>query len=200
MFQFKPLPAFERLHELLKVVEIPESQYGINSGLIWRIDRGGKARAGRVAGKLQSGQKAEGRLDWIVGIDGKSYMASRIIFYMVNGIDPKDTEIDHMDWNPLNNNEWNLRLGDDSLQGHNRGLTSSNTSGVFGVSWNKQYKKWESYLKHRGKKYSLGRFSCKIAAARARNDKVSDLELDKIGKPLNDLKSIECSCRGCLLN
>jgi len=116
---------------------------------------------------------------------------------MVNGVDPGEFEVDHEDRNSLNNNVGNLRLGGRSLQNHNRGTQSNNTSGAVGVAWDKRARKWEVQLSHKGERFRLGRHTCKIEAARAVNDKIIELELDKIGKPLNDLEAIECECCEC---
>ena len=124
-------------------------------------------------------------------------MASRVIYFMANGVDPDELEVDHEDWNPMNNNVWNLRLGDDSLQGHNQGPKSNNKSGAVGVSPTKNGK-WRAQLEHKGEYFHLGLHTCKIEAACAYNDKIIELELDKLGKPLNDLEALKCDCGKCL--
>jgi hypothetical protein len=116
---------------------------------------------------------------------------------MANGVDPGELEVDHEDQNPMNNNVDNLRLGDDSLQQHNRGTLANNTSGAVGVGRRKNGK-WKTQLTHERERFYLGTHTCLIEAARAYNDKVIELELDKIGKPLNDLESLNCDCEKCL--
>lgn len=189
-----PLPPLERLNELFEIVPVAESQYGTQSGLLWRGNRR-KARAGSVAGTISKDKK--GRVDWRVRVDYKPYCVSRIIFYMVNSVDPANFEVDHEDRNPLNNNARNLRLGDASLQGHNRGMLANNTSGAVGVRQPKDRKNWMAMLVHKRKKYYLGYHTCKIEAALMYNNKVLELKLDKIGKPLNNLDALECNCSSC---
>lgn len=197
MPKYNQLPPLEKLHELLKVVEIPEEKYGIWSGLIWKTDRRGKMKAGNVAGTLSPHPLKQGRFDWKVKICGKLYIAARIIFYMSNNINPGDIQVDHKDTNTMNNNVLNLRLDSDdgSLQKHNQSKRLDNKSGVPGVTWHKQRKKWRAVITHKHQLHCLGLYVCKIEAARAINDKIIELDLDKIGKPLNNLKQIKCDCK-----
>jgi hypothetical protein len=192
-----PMPPLERLHELFEVVPIPESQFGIQSGLINKFWRGGTALAGRRAGNLQPNPGKKDRFDWVVLVDKTNYLVSRIVFYMVNGIDPGNAKIDHKDQNPLNNNITNLRLADNSLQGHNRAKRYDNTSGAVGGSWRNDAKTWRVSLNNKGSCIFRRSFRCKLKAANAYNEKVIELNLDKIGKPLNDLESISCECADC---
>jgi len=194
------LPPIERLNELLEIVPVAPSQFETCSGLIWKVWRGGTARAGSVAGSKRPNPSKPGRFDWKVRVDGRKYFVSRVIYLMANGVDPGELEVDHEDWNSLNNNVGNLRLGGRSLQGHNQGPNSNNTSGAKGVGWRKNAKKWRARLKHKGKDFYLGTHTCKIEAARAYNNKIIELELDKIGKPLLELNSIKCSCGKCSLS
>jgi len=192
------LPPLERLNELLEIAPIPKSQIKIQSGLVWRVARGGTARAGSVAGSKRPDLKTPGRFDWQVKVDGRHYMASRVIYFMTNGVDPGELQVDHKDRNPLNNNVWNLRLGTELIQEHNRGPQSSNTSGVVGVCWDKNAKKWRVRLTYKGERFHLGLHTCKIEAARAYNNKAIELELDKIGKPLHDTTKLTCTCSNCV--
>ncbi len=196
MTNHKPLPPPERLNELLKVVEIDSSDLGTQSGLVWRTRRGPR-RAGSTAGCLNQ-NKRTGRLDWVVRIDGANYAASRVIYLMRTGVDPSEYEVDHVDRNSLNNNLCNLRLASGSLQAHNRKVRSNNTSGSMGVAWSKQDKKWRVQLRHQGVLVIHRLFSCKLEAARTYNDKVIEMGLDKINKPLNNLNIVECSCELCI--
>lgn len=199
MPKFRPLPPLERLNQLLKVVEIPEEKYGVWSGLVWKVWRGGTAQAGSVAGSLRQHPTSPKRKDWRVSVDWVDYYASRVVYYMTTGEDPGDVEVDHEDQNWLNNNSWNLRLDvDGSVQPVNRPKQRSNTSGVVGVSWEKSRGKWVAKVRENGKKRHLGYFVCKAEAARVVNDKWIEMGWDKKGRELNDLESIECSCECCV--
>jgi len=195
MAKFKPLPPLERLNELLEIVPIDPSQFEIQSGLVWRVSRGTQ-KAGSVAGNKNPNPSRQGRLDWRVKVDGRKYYASRVIYFMANGVDPGELEVDHEDQNPMNNNVGNLRLGDGSLQQHNQGPRKNNKSGAKGVDRLKNGK-WQAQLMYKRERFYLGCYTCKIDAARAYNDKIIELELDKIGKPLKDLEALKCDCSSC---
>jgi hypothetical protein len=197
MLKFRPLPTLDRLNELLEVVEIPEDKYGEWSGLVWKVSRGCQL-AGNMAGRLTRPKNRPDRLDWQVGVDGVTYITSRIIYYMTHGEDPGDVEVDHEDRNTLNNNAWNLRLdADGGIQKVNRGIYRNNTSGVVGVAWRKDTRKWLASVRIKSKRKHLGLFTCKTEAARVVNEKWIELGWDKLGRQLNDLKTIACSCEKC---
>jgi hypothetical protein len=97
------------------------------------------------------------------------YLVHNLVWYLYYGewaIKP----IDHIDRNKLNNVISNLRLADHSVNGHNRGLISTNTSGVKGVShdWRSLRKPWHAYIDVQGKRISLGHFVTKDEAIQAR--------------------------------
>jgi len=196
MTKHRPLPPIERLNELLEIVPIPKSQFEIQSGLVWKVSQG-RQRAGSVAGTKKPHPSRQGRFDWQVKVAGRLYYVSRVIYFMANSVDPGEFQVDHEDQNPMNNNIWNLRLGDDSLQKHNRGPRLDNTSGAVGVSWKKSARKWIAAIRNNQKRTYLGLYICKIEASLAYNNKVIELGLDKIGKPLNDLETLECNCAQC---
>jgi hypothetical protein len=193
-----PLPPIERLNELLEIVPIAESQFKIQSGLVWKVDRTNRTKAGSVAGTRNPDSKTPGRFDWRVRVDERQYYVSRLIYFMANGVDPGELEVDHEDWNPMNNNVWNLRLLTSSPQKHNRRPQSNNKSGVVGVCWHKKAKKWKAELMYKGEKFYLGLHTCLIDAARVWNNKIIELELDKIGKPLHDTTKLTCTCSNCV--
>lgn len=75
---------------------------------------------------------------------------------------------DHIDRNPLNNQKENLRPATSSQNSQNRTLSSANTSGFVGVSWDKESNKWAAYIRINKKHKRLGRFINKEDAIRAR--------------------------------
>lgn len=80
----------------------------------------------------------------VIEIDNKCYPIHRLIFMMFYGYFP--SEIDHIDNNKLNNKIKNLRQATRSENCLNRLKRSDNTSGVKGVYWHKNLKKWQVSL------------------------------------------------------
>lgn len=80
--------------------------------------------------------------------------------------------IDHIDGNPLNNQRSNLRFASRSGNGANNAslLPKHNTSGLRGVSWNKQKKKWTAQIKVSGKQKYVGAYAYSYDAAKAYNE------------------------------
>jgi hypothetical protein len=71
---------------------------------------------------------------------------------------PSGYEIDHIDRNRLNNQKSNLRVVDRSQNSINTGLRTDNKSGMKGVFWRSDKKKWSVYInRYKTRKY-LGHF------------------------------------------
>ena len=91
---------------------------------------------------------------------------------------PKAFEVDHIDGNGLNNSSLfgplNIRLVT-SRQNH-QNLHVAKSSRYPGVSWNRWKGKWSSYIKIKGKVFSLGAFLDETAAAQSYRDAVAALE------------------------
>lgn len=192
-----PMPPLERLNELLEVVEIPPDKFGKWSGLVWKVNRGGKARAGSVAGYLDPNAKNPIRVDWRVTIDNVGYYVPRVIYYITTKKDPKDIQVDHKDQNWFNNNMWNLRLDvDGRIQKINEPTRKNNTSGAVGVNRHKTGK-WIARVEVKDQRVYLGLFTCKIEAAHAINEKWRELGWLKLGRKLNNLNAIHCDCDKC---
>lgn len=197
MTNYRPLPPLERLKELLEVVEIPEDKYGKWSGLVWKVDRG-RRQAGSVVGYRRIIKSANNRTDWIIKLDGTTYLISRIIYFMCTKLDPRVYQIDHIDRNSDNNNFNNLRLASNNyIQNNNKDVPLSNTSGAVGVCWDKKRKKWQAQIREYGRRRYLGLFLCKREAALAYNRAALAANLDKFGKKLNDVTGLHCSCFEC---
>lgn len=92
-----------------------------------------------------------------VVINKKSYGVHQIIYLMFYGFIPK--EIDHKDGNPLNNLIENLRQANRIEQGCNTKISKNNTSGVKGVYWHKQIKKYVVRLNIDGKRRNFGTYN-----------------------------------------
>ena len=89
-------------------------------------------------------------------INGKAYLAHRLVFLMHHGHLPK--EIDHIDGNKSNNAIENLRPATHSQNMHNAGKPKNNTSGFKGVSWHKKTGKWQARIRINDKQKYLGLF------------------------------------------
>jgi hypothetical protein len=92
-----------------------------------------------------------------------SYAASRIEgknirmhTFLMNT--PKGMETDHIDGNGLNNQRLNLRVCTHRENSLNQTIRKNNTSGIKGVCWSIQYKKWEVKIRAGNKRLTVGRF------------------------------------------
>jgi len=193
MCKSKPLAvSYERCHELLEICAPSPLRLEEESGLKWRVNRRGTAKAGSWAGYVcKRKQWGKIREDWQVSIDSKPYLASRIIYFMHHGVDPYPMQVDHEDINSLNNSVDNLRLVDDVLQNQNRGIWSNNKSGVKGVSWHKQASKWQSHIRIKSKNKYLGLYATLKEAAEVRNAAVREYWPEEVWESnLIDLNSL----------
>ena len=149
------LPAVERVREVLT--------YSPETGVFtWRESLSNSAAAGRRAGARNS----KGYVS--ISIDGKQYKAHRIAWLYCYGVDPGDSEIDHIDMDKANNAIANLRLATRKQNNENIGLPKNSTSGVRGVSFQKNEKHWTAYIYHNRKRIHLGCFKEMQPAVEAR--------------------------------
>ena len=88
-------------------------------------------------------------------------------FFTDMGERPEGMTLDRIDVNG-NYCKENCRWADASLQGFNQRISSNNTSGRTGVSWNKQKQGWDAYIMKDRKKINLGRYDTKEEAILAR--------------------------------
>ena len=75
---------------------------------------------------------------------------------------------DHKDRNPFNNRKYNLRKATPTENARNKSLSINNTSGVVGVGWDKDNKKWVAFIGMDYKTKKLGRYINKEDAIKAR--------------------------------
>ena len=85
---------------------------------------------------------------------GKLYL-HRLVMGCTKG---DNTIIDHINRNKIDCQKKNLRFVNDTQSAINKGIKSNNTSGKVGVSWNKDFNKWESYITVDKKRFHLGLF------------------------------------------
>lgn len=91
-------------------------------------------------------------------VDGKLYLAHRLIWLMVTGDEPQGF-IDHVNRVRSDNRFVNLRQCTRSENCMNTSRRSCNKSGFVGVFWLSRYKKWKAYITANGKQNYLGVFS-----------------------------------------
>lgn len=77
-------------------------------------------------------------------------------------------EVDHIYHKTNDNRKTQLRIVCSSENNMNKGLQSNNTSGYKGISYNKQYGKWEAEIGAYNHKIKLGYFENKDEAIKAR--------------------------------
>ncbi len=122
--------------------------------LIWRYDWG-LGRAGEPAGKIKTDR--HGNRAVVVGIDGKSYLAHRLIWFWKLGVWPTKL-LDHRDRNSLNNRWDNLREASRRTNRENSlKARRGNRSGLIGVSLTK-HGTFKAAITTKGRRIRLGTF------------------------------------------
>lgn len=105
----RPLPSCERLHELFSLDE--RTALLVRKAAPGMLPRIAKRFAGKPAGHVNA-------LGYVqVLIDGRSYLAHRIIWKMIHGSEPE--VVDHVDGDPSNNRPENLRAATQALNVRN---------------------------------------------------------------------------------
>lgn len=147
----------KKLNEIKQLLKyIPET-----GEFFWRVDRGGKAKAGTKAGWKNKDGYIHLRLF------GKVVKAHRVAYLLMTGQMPKD-QIDHINHIRHDNRWCNLREADPSTNQKNRKRNKNNKSGFVGVRWNKRNKNWLVRIKVKGKDKYLGSFDSKEEAIKCR--------------------------------
>ena len=148
-----PIPDFVKFE--LKIEETSPS------GLVWKINKGPRAKKESKAGCLN---KTNGY--YYVRLNDKLYLAHRLIWFLAFEEDPGNSQIDHKDRNRANNKISNLRKASQTQQNHNQITKNNNKCGFKGV---RQHTSglWHAYITINGKQKSLKYFKTKEEAARA---------------------------------
>ena len=106
-----------------------------------------------------------------IEINSTAFKAHRIIWQMHYGNLTDLEQIDHIDHNGLNNKIENLRKVSCSINQKNKPLQSSNKTGVSGVNWHINAKKWQARITDlNGKRIDLGRYDNFEDAVNARKE------------------------------
>lgn len=142
-----------RLRELL--------QYAPETGeFMWRVSHP-RAKVGAIAGATDHYGYV------VIRLDGHLYKAHRLAWLYVHGVWPSKN-IDHINRVKNDNRVENLRLADQSINMHNVDVRVNSKSGVAGVTWRADRKKWNARIKVGYKNFNLGLFDDVAAAVAAR--------------------------------
>jgi hypothetical protein len=127
--------------------------YDPESGLFfWKNLEGNKKR---LNGKVAGAKHIQGY--WMLQIKEQRFLAHRLAWFYVHKEWPAKN-IDHIDRNKLNNKITNLRLGDQSQNSANQKIKKNNQSGIKGVSYRRDIKKWRARIMVNRKEITLGVF------------------------------------------
>ena len=126
---------------------------------------------GQIAGNINSDGYVR------VGLNGKVYLAHRLIWCMMTGSFP-DFDIDHKDLNTSNNRFDNLRACDRSQNNMNHPIRVDNSSGIKGIYFESKSKKWTAEIKSHGVRYWLGSYDTKEEAGEARRTAAQQVHKD----------------------
>ncbi len=126
--------------------------YAPDTGLFtWKVSKGTM-----MAGSAAGSPSADGYIR--IKINKKFHRAHRLAWFCVHGIWPEEL-IDHINGVRSDNRIANLRKATRTDNNRNRKMQKNNTSGVKGVTWNKQGNKWAANCKVNGKQHHVGYFT-----------------------------------------
>lgn len=148
----RPLPSQSKLIRLFKYEDTGE--------LTW-IGHKYRAWNSKQAGAID---KRDGY--HIIRIAGINYKRGRIIYKMHHGVDPD--QVDHHNRIRDDDRIENLRDASPFKNSNNRASNSSTTSGVLGVTWDKQDQIWKIRCTLDGETHTLGRHKDILEAVRIR--------------------------------
>lgn len=128
-------------------------------------------RQGRKVGQ-EAGTDCNGYRN--IRIGGRLHYGHRLAWLYVYGEFPAIT-IDHINQKKSDNRIANLRDASYQLQRQNSGTPKNNKSGIKGVAWVEERKKWRAFIKHNRKQLHFGYHATIEEAAAARKKAERDL-------------------------
>lgn len=137
--------------------------YDSNTGIFTRAVSQGKELIGSRAGTNNAGGYRQ------IAIDQKFYYEHRLAWFYVHGEWPNG-EIDHINGVRDDNRLANLRVVTRTENLRNRGMSSHNTSGITGVSWNKERQQWVARINVNKRALHLGWYLSFNEAVKARQE------------------------------
>lgn len=154
IYQAKPsrghVPSKEELDELFVYKD---------GMLFWRHGLDNQVNAGDEAGGVNTCGYVS------VSIKDRKYPVHRLIWVMHEN-EPVEF-IDHINRDRRDNRIENLRAATNAENTRNAGIRKDNTSGVKGVSWRRQNRKWSGKVCFQGQQYHAGYFETKEECAKA---------------------------------
>lgn len=138
-----------------------ELHYDKGTGVFTRAVTRGKIKAGSIAG----GFHPSGYIH--IRVYAKTYMAHRLAWLYVYGVFP-EFHTDHINGDKSDNRISNLRSVTCKENAINRSMKIDNKSGLIGVSFRNDIKKWRVKITINGFDKTIGSFGCLLEAAAAR--------------------------------
>lgn len=138
-----------------------ELHYDENTGIFTRAITRGKIKAGSIAGGIHPSGYIH------IRVHAKTHAAHRLAWLYVNGEFPK-FHTDHINGNKLDNRVCNLRSVTCKENAINRSIKLNNTSGVIGVSFRNDIKKWKVRISISGVDKNIGTYGSLLDAVAAR--------------------------------
>lgn len=137
--------------------------YNPETGIItWRTIKGTKTKVGQIAGNVHAAGYTRVRIDDVM------YKAHRLAWVWMTGNWPSGI-VDHINRNNADNRFCNLRVVTHKQNiENNNGQGYRSRSGVKGVYWHNQSKKWRSQICHFQKVIHIGLFNSIEEAQKAR--------------------------------
>lgn len=137
-------------------------QYHPETGAFtWRVSAPG-IKAGATAGATtRAGYR-------VIKVGRVQYRANRLAWFLSFGVWPAG-EVDHINGDKLDNRLANLRDVDRATNSQNqkRAHRDNRSTGLLGVTWNKQHGKYQSKLQARKRRIHVGYFDDPIVAHQA---------------------------------